>query len=301
MINEKILNILNKYYIPLSIIDKYNEPHRFYHNLEHINYMVNYADNPSDKLLLAIIFHDIIYCPKSSTNEEDSVRYASNYINDTDVFDAILDTKTHNPKTELGKQLCELDLMIINSDFKTFIDFEHKIFKEYQWVDYSIYKEKRVEILEKLNVKSEYVDYVRYRKPNIGVYTGSFNPFHIGHYDILSKAEKIFDKVIIARGTNPDKNNTFVDLPDRLKYHQIEVYDGLTTDFIKKLDYDVSLIRGIRNQTDLQFEISQYRYMQDMLPSINVVSIFCDSKYEHISSSGIRTLKKYNVDNNYEI
>ena len=39
----------------------------------------------------------------------------------------------------------------------------------------------------------------------IGIYTGSFNPFHLGHLDILNKAKRMFDEVVIAVGHNPDK------------------------------------------------------------------------------------------------
>lgn len=80
-------------------------------------------------------------------------------------------------------------------------------------------------------------------------------------------------------------------------------YSGLLTDFIKELqriniDKDISytLIRGLRNSSDLQYEMTQYRYLQDIMPDIQVVSLFCDKEYEHISSSGIRALDKLNPE-----
>ena len=128
----------------------------------------------------------------------------------------------------------------------------------------------------------------------IGIYAGSFNPFHVGHYNILEKAEKIFDKVIIARGVNPEKNNMKTPLPNSLSNREVFEYSGLLTDFINTLPYDnITLIRGLRNSVDLQYEMNQYRYLQDLMPEIQVVSIFCDKEYEHISSSGIRLLTLY--------
>ena len=129
----------------------------------------------------------------------------------------------------------------------------------------------------------------------IGIYAGSFNPFHQGHYNILLKAERIFDKVIIARGINPEKKNELSTFPDAiLLYQTIMYYDGLLTDFLDSLPYkNVTLIRGLRNSTDLQAELTQYRYLQELKPDIQVVSIFCDMEYEHISSSAIRILQKY--------
>ena len=131
----------------------------------------------------------------------------------------------------------------------------------------------------------------------IGLYPGSFNPFHKGHYNILLKAEKIFDKVIIARGINPEKGDSGRLIPKSLDDRTIMSYKGLLTDFIKTLEYDnITVIRGLRNATDLQYEMTQYRYLQDLMPEIQVVSIFCDKEYEHISSSGIRMLFNYGPD-----
>lgn len=301
----KITKLLNKYSIPLTILDSYKESHRFYHGIDHINSMIHGAIEKNildDKLFLAILFHDIIYNPKNNNNEELSAELLYKYVKDNDIKQAILDTKKHSHHSnELSKNLSDLDLDILWSDYSSFIDYEEKIFKEYQWVDYEIYKINRTKLLYELGVDKIKIDYVNNRKPKIGVYAGSFNPFHKGHLNILEKAERIFDKVIIARGINPDKNNNIIKLPEQIKFRQIEYYDGLLTDFINTLKYDATLIRGLRNSNDLQYEVTQYRFLQELKPNINVVSIFCDSKYEHISSSAIRILSKYGKGDNYLI
>lgn len=131
----------------------------------------------------------------------------------------------------------------------------------------------------------------------VGIYPGSFNPFHQGHLNILEKAEKIFDKVILARGINPEKKNHIMPLPHSINNRTWMNYDGLLTDFIKGLPYDnITVIRGLRNNVDLQYELNQYRYFQDLMPEIQLISIFCDKEYEHISSSGIRLLTQYGED-----
>lgn len=128
----------------------------------------------------------------------------------------------------------------------------------------------------------------------VGIYAGSFNPFHLGHMNILFKAEQIFDRVIIARGINAEKANASEPLPDILGNRQVMYYDGLLTDFIKSLPFDnITVVRGLRNTTDLQYELNQYRYFQDLMPEIQVISIFCDREFEHISSSGIRALSTF--------
>lgn len=117
----------------------------------------------------------------------------------------------------------------------------------------------------------------------------------------MKQAENIFDKVIIARGFNDAKNSVHYPIPDFLEYRQVENYDGLLTDFINSLGYDVTLVRGLRNANDFQNEITQYRFLQDLKPDLKMVSIFCDSEFEHISSSGVRTLEKYGKEKDYLI
>lgn len=105
-------------------------------------------------------------------------------------------------------------------------------------------------------------------------------------------AEQIFDKVIIARGSNPEKQNAEWPVPGLLYYYQFDYYDGLLTDYIKSLNYPVTLIRGLRDANDLQYEVTQLRYLQDLMPDVKVVNIICDKEYSHISSSALRSLDK---------
>jgi pantetheine-phosphate adenylyltransferase len=298
-----------------DILNRYREPHRFYHTLEHLDDLCGqlelkgFADN--DALLLATVFHDIIYDPRSATNEEDSAKFFNEvFIGDQQLKDEvtqiILDTKNHQPKTELSKVFCDADLNILKQPFDKLLQYEQQIFKEFQFVDYAIYREKRVEVLQSLqqNINNPalayLIDYVRTRRPRIAVYPGSFNPFHKGHFNILQKAEQVFDKVIIARGVNPGKDAASYALPDILKYRQLATYEGLLTDFTASLGYPVTIIRGLRNGSDLQYELNQYRYMQELGDkSINVIAIFCDMEFEHISSTGIRQLEKYGKAGEY--
>jgi len=306
MMNYYYERKLESFGIPHKTCDRYAEPHRFYHTWDHIQSMLDMAQAMgilTDDLLLAIIFHDIIYDPKGDMNEELSVEHLQHWVQNEAVNQAILDTKTHKATSELSEQLIKLDLSVLNDTFENFVEYENKIFKEYQWVDYSSYKERRIEILKSYNVNPDWIEYVRLRKPNIAVYPGSFNPFHIGHLNILEKAEKIFDKVIIGKGNNPGKDlsESSLLLPDAIQYRQCEYYGGLLTTFMNGFDYDVTLIRGLRNASDLQYELTQYRVLQDLKPDIKIVSIFCDKEFEHISSTMIRQLKGYMRTTKYEV
>ncbi|HEX8020548.1 adenylyltransferase/cytidyltransferase family protein [Mucilaginibacter sp.] len=313
-ISEQIVG-LKRCGIDETVLDRYHEPHRFYHTLEHLDDIwqqlesQGYGDN--DVLLLATVFHDIIYDPRSATNEEDSAQYFKEVFTGDSalkslVTDIILDTKHHKPGSALSAVFSAADLNILKQPFDKLLIYEQQIFKEFQFVDHKIYREKRVEVLKSLqqginNPALDYlITYVENFKPHIAVYPGSFNPFHKGHYNILQKAERIFDKVIIARGVNPGKDKATYELPDVLKYRQIETYEGLLTEFIEGLGYDVTIIRGLRNGSDLQYELNQYRYLQELGgKSISVTAIFCDMEFEHISSTGIRQLEKYGKAGEY--
>jgi len=146
---------------------KYNEKHRFYHNWSHIIDLVNKAlhkDILFNDLLLAILFHDIVYLPRNSDNEEKSAEifkiYFSNNIN---VYNSILNTKTHTSTDTLSQQLNDLDMSILYTDNLTdFIEYEKGISKEFSFVSKDTYLKKRIEFLINNKVSEKYIDYVKY-------------------------------------------------------------------------------------------------------------------------------------------
>jgi pantetheine-phosphate adenylyltransferase len=310
---HKIKERLSSLGFPVEVTDRYAEHHRFYHTTAHLQDVISNIEKKGtldDELFLAAVYHDAVYDPKAKDNEEKS---AELFLSDAKnsglkeeqrktIQQLILDTKSHQPSSEKSKVLIEADLAILSQPFEKLIEYEDQVFKEYQFVDYKIYQPERIKVLEKLNTNgklSSLIDYVKHRKPSIAVFCGSFNPFHKGHYNVLIKAERIFDKVIIAFGKNPDKNDRTWPVPSVIQNRQMEEYSGLLTDFVSSLGYDVVVVRGLRNSTDFQYEQNQYRYIQELMPNIRIINIFCDKEFEHISSSGIRTLEKYNKHKSY--
>lgn len=190
----------------------------------------------------------------------------------------------------------------VNKTFQQQLLIEKIYFKSFQHINFSTYKKERIQHLQSINengILNALIEYLQVFQAKIAVFPGSFNPFHKGHYNILLKAEKIFDKVIIAFGENPDKNPRIFPIPYTIQNRQIEHYNTLLTDFLKQFEYNVTVIRGLRNSTDFHYEQNQYRYMQELYPDIKIINIFCDKIYEHISSSGIRTLQKFNQHHPY--
>ncbi|MEK6828780.1 MAG: adenylyltransferase/cytidyltransferase family protein [Nanoarchaeota archaeon] len=144
----------------------------------------------------------------------------------------------------------------------------------------------------------------------IAIYPGSFNPFTVGHQNILEKAERIFGEgnVIIAVGISPEKVaaisaeelKVIADGKSRIIRQQlpskkVEWYIGFLTEYVRQKEdegYNVVVIRGLRNGHDFDYEYNQTRYMWDQMPSLNIVCIFCDPVYMHVSSSAYRALEK---------
>ena len=296
-----------------NVIECYGEKHRHYHNENHLRDVLSYLSlkgEVSDELFLAAVYHDAVYDPRSDKNEWLSAEMFLVDAAGTNLSSEqkekikryILDTREHDPSDAVSASLIEADLSILNQPFSRLMQYEYEIFKEFQFVDYSIYKSRRLEVLKRMNEGGKLnhlIEFVEYRTPAIGVFCGSFNPFHKGHFNVLQKAERIFDKVIVAFGKNPDKNVRTWPVPRSLDFHQKEEYSGLLTDFLDTLKYNVVVIRGLRNSTDFQYEQNQYRYIQELKPGVKIINIFCDKEFEHISSSGIRTLEKFDKHHRY--
>lgn len=182
---------------------------------------------------------------------------------------------------------------------------EDLIFREYSHFDYSSYKAERIRILSRIYDicmidKSAWKirkGIIENRKPRIAVYAGSFNPFHIGHYSVLKQAEQNFDKVIIAVGVNVNKKTNATDkVLQTLKYHQVEYYSCDLPAKLGSYDYPVTLIRGLRNGMDLQYEQNMRQTLKDMDKDISIVYYLCDPEHNHVSSSMIRELDSFGKD-----
>ena len=137
-------------------------------------------------------------------------------------------------------------------------------------------------------------------KQKLGLYAGSFSPFHVGHLDIVKQATNVFDKVLVAKGINPSKceNDKYI-LP--YKYFQefdskvsAQIFECLLTDLIKAWErvFDVTLVRGLRNGADLEYEQNMMAFLKDMHPTIKAVAFYCDPRYRHVSSSALRGIEK---------
>lgn len=329
-INEEYSNL------PWEEVEKhYYESHRYFHNFDHIENLLNKIQfsitnlNIKNKdiqaiLYLSVIYHDIIYDPTRSDNEKKSAELFKKFVKKdvshkikNYVENIILDTITHKttevfneyfdiPYEQISNIVLKADMDTLNFNLLNLIKHEEQIFKEYQFINWVDYKKKSIEFHKENCPNKEIVEYIENKIPKIGIYAGSFNPFHKGHMNILEKAEKFFDKVIVVKAVNPSKNfdknkyeNELRKLNELLKYREVVGHKGLITDLIKYEENngsDITLVRGLRNGYDLDAENKYVFYLKKIYPKIKIMYVPCDKEFEYYNSSSIRELKKLNVN-----
>lgn len=130
----------------------------------------------------------------------------------------------------------------------------------------------------------------------IALFPGSFNPWHEGHEDVLSQALKAFDKVVIMRAVNPEKEKSGdMEFPQHLLVGgrvEIVEFTGLLRDFVSGAGY-AAVIKGIRNAEDFEYEKMQLYFNQDLGMDVPMFYVIADRTMVHKSSTFIRALKKF--------
>ena len=135
------------------------------------------------------------------------------------------------------------------------------------------------------------------------VFPGSFDPFTLGHLDIINRGLTLFDELIIAIGVNSDKKYMF-SLDQRKKFIEdtftgnpkikVVTYEGLTVDFCKKNEVEF-ILRGLRNPADFEFEKSIAHTNRDLAP-VETVFLLTAASTSYISSSIVREVIKHHGD-----
>lgn len=303
-----------------EIARRWSERHRYWHGPGHLRWLVDAirAESPSGNrsaLLLTALYHDAIYDPRSHTNEEDSAQLWLSHAAQPDaplgrlVAETIRATVWKSPPaSEVARRFFQLDTHPLDDGcpLAERIRYEQAIFREFQWVPFASYREKRAEFLRRWRTThpshaagaAQCLDLLGSLTPRIALYPGSFNPFHLGHLSILRQAEKAFDKIILAVGINRQKPGAgeamaerLARLQSQLRFHEVTGFGGLLSDFIAELDHPVTVVRGVRDGTDLEAELRFARFLNDLRPDTQVVWIAAE--LQHVSSSGIRELESF--------
>lgn len=136
----------------------------------------------------------------------------------------------------------------------------------------------------------------------IAVYPGSFDPITNGHLDIIKRASKLYDKVIVGVLDNTNKKPIFsaeerVSMIRRaaseIKNAECSAFSGLLVDFLAQNGASV-IIKGLRTVADFEYEFQMALLNKTLNPEFETVFMMTNSKFSYISSSIVKEVAKYN-------
>lgn len=131
-------------------------------------------------------------------------------------------------------------------------------------------------------------------RTNIAVYPGSFDPITNGHIDLVERTLRVFDRVIIAIATNPDKDNSLFSTGERVEMiravfkglgHRVQVdsFEGLLVHYAERVGSQV-IIRGLRAVSDFEYEFQMAMMNRELKPNIETLFMMTGESYFYISS-----------------
>jgi len=138
----------------------------------------------------------------------------------------------------------------------------------------------------------------------IAVCPGSFDPITKGHLDIIKRASKLFDKVVVLVVINPDKNPTFspeerVDFINEcvkdMPNVEVDSFCGLLTDYVRKIGA-VVIVKGLRALSDFEYEFQMSLTNRMLLPYAETVFLTTSNENMYLSSSMVKQVAKFGGD-----
>ncbi|MCH5465412.1 pantetheine-phosphate adenylyltransferase [Levilactobacillus tujiorum] len=138
----------------------------------------------------------------------------------------------------------------------------------------------------------------------IAVFPGSFDPLTNGHLDLIERASRMFDQLIVAVGQNTAKRGVFT-ASERVAFIEteiagldnvsVQVETGLTVDFMRSVHATV-LVRGLRNSTDFEFEQGIAGMNRTLAAEMDTVCLMAAPKYQFVSSSLLKEVAQFGGD-----
>lgn len=298
---KKAINILNDFGFNITlgeVIERYSETNRHWHTISHIYYMLQgilelYVDKKITEreyciLVIAAIFHDIIYDTKRKDNEEKSVdfmmskydestidkeKFPSDWRNNQDldkIKEVILNTKTHDSKDGICKKFNKLDTWILDAQFIDMLDWENKIYLEYKWVGWKKYKQKRIDFLLRsikdhthnvINIKN-LIDYIRKKQPKIGLiyYEVDKLPDIEKYIKDIKKMNTLFDliSIVIIHDTNRVDKSKISQYSKNSQNNEFHYFNE--TEFISYLSHqkNITIVKEIQYLNNYNKDIDRH-------------------------------------------
>ena len=135
----------------------------------------------------------------------------------------------------------------------------------------------------------------------IAVFTGTFDPITLGHLDVIRRGRRLFERVVVGIGVNPNKASLF-SIEERLALTRrvvrgypnvsVEAFEGLTVHYVRRIGARV-ILRGLRTLSDMEYEFGMTLTNHRLDPEIETVFLMADAEYTHVSSSLIKQVAHY--------
>ena len=139
----------------------------------------------------------------------------------------------------------------------------------------------------------------------VAVYAASFDPITNGHLDLIERASKLFDEVVVAVATNVEKSGGTFPVDERLalmrdatagmKNVRIDTIEGLLVDYLRRTGARI-VIRGLRALADFEYEFEMALMNSHMFPEIETVFLMTSERWFYVSASRVRELVKFGAD-----
>jgi pantetheine-phosphate adenylyltransferase len=135
----------------------------------------------------------------------------------------------------------------------------------------------------------------------VAVYTGTFDPVHLGHVDIIERGSKIFDRLVVGVGINPEKAPFFspeerVELLQEVirPYPNVSVqgFANLAVEFVREISAG-TMLRGLRTTSDMENEFTMSLMNDTLDPDIQTVFLMAKEPYSHLSSTLLRQIATF--------
>ena len=135
------------------------------------------------------------------------------------------------------------------------------------------------------------------------LYPGTFNPIHNGHADLVERATRLFDRVVLGIATSPQKSPSGLKLRvelaeealSHLKRVEVKGFNTLTVDFAQEIGASV-ILKGIRTVTDFDYEFQMLNMNRALTPEIETVFLAPSEANSYISSTLVRQIAGYGGD-----
>jgi pantetheine-phosphate adenylyltransferase len=134
--------------------------------------------------------------------------------------------------------------------------------------------------------------------PRAAVYTGTFDPVHLGHLDVIRRGARLYDRLIVGVGVNPEKEPLFtpeerVELLRKVTapFTNVEVrsFRGLTVQFVREMKARV-MLRGLRTLSDMEYEFNMSLTNHNLDAEIETVFLMAQVEFSHFNGSLIRQI-----------